>query len=226
MSVSSVSDPQHQRLRFVTMRPLLPDTDVRASYLDLRARVIGLLDELDDSDGDRRVPGCPAWTVRNLVGHLLGVPEDVLAGNMAGVTTEAWTQAHADRHASDSMAVLRATLAGQAEQFDPVLAVIPSPVNSQFVMDAVTHEHDLREAIDRPGAHDSAAVHVALAWLLARPAVSDDLYEQLRSSPATAFVVMRALTGRMSVAEMNDANLPVKEIVESQQGTPFIPPHR
>ena len=35
-----------------------------------------------------------------------------------------------------------------------MLSLIPSPVNSQLVFDAATHEHDLRHALGEPGARD------------------------------------------------------------------------
>lgn len=211
------------------MRPLVADLDVCTAYLDLRHRVIDLLDGLDDDDADRPVPSCPRWSVRDLVAHVVGVPEDILSGNMDGVTTDAWTQAQVDRHAHQSIGELRACLAGLAEPFDPVLSIIPAPVNSQFVMDAVTHEHDLREAIGRPGAHDSEAVGVAAAWLLARPQITDELHERLTETmraDISQFVLMRALSGRMSIHAMDDIGLPGTEIAAALAGSPLSPPPR
>lgn len=208
------------------MRALCPDDVVRASYLELRERVLCLLDDMGDDDGDRPVPYCPAWSVRELVAHLVGVPEDILSGNMDGVTTEAWTQAQVERHRHESIEQLRSHLAGLAERFDTVLPLIPSPVNSQFVMDAVTHEHDLRDAIGRPGAEDSTAVEVALTWLLARPQLGDDLHERLTTASATHFTLMRALSGRISVDAMDGIGLPGAEIAAALAGSPLIPPSR
>ncbi|MFM8016960.1 MAG: maleylpyruvate isomerase N-terminal domain-containing protein, partial [Actinomycetota bacterium] len=58
------------------MTNLLPDAEVSAAYIELRARVVALLRSLPESAGDRVVPHCPAWTVRELAAHLLGVPDD------------------------------------------------------------------------------------------------------------------------------------------------------
>lgn len=122
------------------------------------------------------------------------------------------------------MAELRDSLAGLAPSFDPVLELIPAPTSSQLVMDAVTHEHDLREAVGRPGAQDSAAVEVALAWLARFIPVSPDAADRMRSSGASSFTLMRALSGRMSLASMADAGLPAEEIDQALTGSPLVPP--
>ena len=159
---------------------LLTDAEVCLAYLQLRERVIELLAGTPAEIANKIVPACPKWTVQNLVCHIIGVPEDILEGRMKGVTTDPWTQAQVERHESDSIAQLREILINQKSKFDIVLPNIPSPVNSQFVMDAVTHEHDLREAIDKPGAQDSLAVKVACAWLFSHDQYSDDFIEQIQ----------------------------------------------
>lgn len=205
---------------------LAPDEQVAEAYIELRGRVIELLGQLDEVDGDRAVPACPGWTVRQLIAHMVGVPEDVLAGRIDGLATDAWTQAQVDRHAGETLADLRHTLGGLAAEFDPVLRMVPAPMNSQFVMDAVTHEHDLREAVGRPGAQDSSAVEVALAWLLRFFRLPAEASAQLAASGAPGFTVMRAMSGRMSVEAMNAAGLPGEEIARSLAGSPLVPPIR
>jgi uncharacterized protein (TIGR03083 family) len=148
------------------MSYLLPDAVVVEAYRDLRRRMIELLRETPPQLGASPVPHCPAWSVRDVAAHLVGVPEDILAGRMEGVTTEAWTQAQVDRHLDQSLADLADIWANQIESFDAVLPHIPAPVNSQMVMDAVTHEHDIRHALGKAGARDSSAVRVGLGWLL------------------------------------------------------------
>lgn len=208
------------------MSELATSEEVRDAYIAVRARVVELLDELDEVDGDRPVPACPGWTVRQLVAHIVGVPEDILAGRTDGVASDAWTQAQVDRHAGESLADLRRTLVDLASVFDPLLVLVPAPMNSQFVMDAVTHEHDLREAVGRPGAQDSSAVEVALAWLLRFFRLPAEASAQLAASGAPGFTVMRAMSGRMSVEAMNAAGLPGEEIARSLAGSPLVPPIR
>ena len=203
---------------------LLSDAEVCLSYQQLRERVIELLADTRDEDANKTVPACPKWTVQNLVCHIIGVPEDILEGRMKGVTTDPWTQAQVDRHKPDSIAQLREILINQKSKFDFVLPNIPSPVNSQFVMDAVTHEHDLREALGKPGTQDSLAVKVAFVWLASNSMYPKELVDKLRASKATEFQLVRAMTGRISVEQMNELNLPGDEIASLTVGSPFKAP--
>ena len=203
---------------------LLTDAEVVLSYQQLRERVIDLLAGTPDDVANNIVPACPKWTVQNLVCHIIGVPEDILEGRMKGVTTDEWTQAQVERHESDSIAQLREILIIQRSKFDVVLPNIPSPVNSQFVMDAVTHEHDLREALGKPGAQDSLAVKVAFAWLASNSMYPKEFVDKLCKINATEFQLLRALTGRTSVDKMNSINLPGVEIANLTLGSPFKAP--
>ena len=203
---------------------LATNTEVCLSYQQLRERVIELLADASDEVAVKTVPACPNWTVQNLVCHIIGVPEDIVEGRMTGVTTDPWTQAQVDRHKSASLTQLREILINQKSTFDQVLPRIPSPVNSQFVMDAVSHEHDLREALGKPGAQDSLAVKVAFAWLASNSMYPHEFVEKLRASKASEFLLMRAMTGRMSIEQMNSSNLPGDEIARMTIGSPFKVP--
>lgn len=207
------------------MTHLRPDTDVVQAYRELRDRLIPLLRSRPTTDGDRPVPHCPAWSVQNVVAHLVGTPEDILAGRMEGVTTDGWTQAQVDRHAAESLAELADGWEAIVAPFDAVLVHIPAPVNSQLVMDAVTHEHDLRHALGIPGARDSLAVSVGLGWLLDRAeGTSPGLAERLMTSVASEFDLLRVLTGRRSLAQMSAFGLDTNELVALFDGTPLRPP--
>ena len=147
------------------MTYLVSPDEVAAAYTELRTRVIALLREAGEGVGNIPVPHCPAWTVKMAVSHLVGVPEDVLSGNMEGVTTEAWTQAQVDRHSNDSLMSILDALEAMGATIDPMLPHFPVPVNSQFVFDSCTHEHDIRAAIGKAGARDSQSVRVALGFI-------------------------------------------------------------
>jgi uncharacterized protein (TIGR03083 family) len=207
------------------MTHLLPDADVVDAYVELRDRAIELLRRTPETRADSPVPHCPAWTVRDVVAHLVGVPEDILAGRMEGVTTDGWTQAQVDRHRAHSLADLVEIWADGISAFGAVLPHIPSPVNSQFVMDAVTHEHDLRHALGEPGHRDSLAVKVAVGWLL-------DMAEErtpgaaqvLLASGASEFDTLRVLSGRRSADQISRLGLDGPGIVAMLAGSPLRPP--
>jgi uncharacterized protein (TIGR03083 family) len=207
------------------MTHLRPDAEVVAAYLDLRRRVIELLRRTPENRAGSPVPHCPAWTVHDVVAHLVGVPDDILAGRMEGVTTDAWTEAQVDRHRQHSLADLAEIWADGITAFDSVLPHIPSPVNSQFVMDAVTHEHDLRHALGEPGARDSGAVHVAVGWLLdMAEARVPGMAAGLVGSEVGLFDLLRVLSGRRSADQISRLGLDGPGIVAMLAGSPLRPP--
>lgn len=201
---------------------LLPDPIVVEAYRQLRERVVTLVRSLPEATGDTVVPACPAWTVRQLLSHILGVPEDILTGSMEGVTTEPWTAAQVERHAGQSLVELADSFAATGTVFDDVLPTIPAPVNSQLVMDAVTHEHDLREALGDTGARDSVAVEVALGWL--RYAFPTAIPEGTVPEDVPPYELLRAMTGRRTVVEMDALGLDGVRIRTALLGTPLEPP--
>ena len=207
------------------MRRLSPDAEVVAAYRGVRSRLVELLRELPDSAATTVVPSCPDWTVAELASHVVGVVDDILENRMEGVTTDPWTQAQVERLRGLTLAELADRFEVVGRRFDPVLPLIPAPVNSQLVMDAVTHEHDLRDAVGRPGAQDSAAVTVALGWLLdLADGRAPGLADTLRASGAGDYDLLRSLTGRRTAAQMTAVGLPAERIVELLQGTPLKPP--
>jgi len=90
-----------------------------------------------------------------------------------------------------------------------------------MVGDAVTHEHDIRDALDAPGARDSTAVHIGSHWMADHMGnfhrgaghgtlrIETDLWSETfgDDAPATtlrasAFDLLRAATGRRSAAQI------------------------
>ena len=178
---------------------LRPDDEVVTAYTSLRSRVVDLVRAKPADTVDRPVPHCPSWTVGDLLAHMVGAPEDILAGRLDGVATDAWTQAQVDRHRGESLDDLADAWVSTAQEFDVVLPMIPAPMNSQLVLDATTHEHDLRHALGVPGARDDLAVTVALGFVLhTADEASPGLAGQLLSSGIDDFDLLRACSGRRS----------------------------
>jgi uncharacterized protein (TIGR03083 family) len=204
---------------------LLPDAEVSQAYVELRARVVALLRETPEQSAIDQVPHCPTWTVNELASHLLGVPDDIVHGRMEGVGSDAWTQAQVVRHQAKTLRQIADELAALAERFDPMLPHVPAMARSQMVMDAVTHEHDLRHALGAPGERDSTAVRAGLAWLMSwctrtNPATAS----AIAAVGASDFDVLRSLTGRRSMAQMAALGLPADAIFQIQAGSPFRAP--
>lgn len=186
---------------------------VAAAYADLRRRVTGLLAGLSPERSALPVPHTPAWTVKDALAHMVGVPEDFVSGNMEGVTSEAWTQAQVDRHRADSVDDLLAVWRTMDAQLDAMVPNIPNPIVSQMVFDQVTHEQDIRHALGMPGDRESAAVVVAdgfMRFTLSRQ--KDPAVAALAGSTVSGFDFVRCLGGRRSADQIAAAGLDVDAV--------------
>lgn len=190
------------------MSRLLPDDQVFLAYQESRQRIIDLLRDTPESAASTMVPTCPAWTVADLAAHIFGVPDDIMSGRMKGVGSDEWTQEQVERMKGKTLAELATAIEQSALSFDTVLPNIPAPANSQIVMDTVTHEHDLRNALGRPDHRETLGVTVALSFLLGgidnmRPGHGDALV----ASGASEFELLRALSGRRTQEQAQAAGI-------------------
>ncbi len=112
------------------------------AYLNAVRNVTALVADQDVPD-DLPVPSCPEWTVRDLVGHLVGICA-LATGRMSG-----WAEAG---RFSGGMGVagLLEEWNRMGEQAERLLAVQGGRRGSVMVMDAFTHELDLRYAMGAP----------------------------------------------------------------------------
>lgn len=113
----------------------------------------------------RVVPACPAWTVPQLVSHMVGSVDDVLAGNVEGAASDAWTAAQVERNAGIPLETLLDHWDEVGPELEAALPLIPRAPASQIVLDLTTHEQDLRGALGAPGARDSAGITVAFGFM-------------------------------------------------------------
>lgn len=144
-----------------------------------RARIVELLTGADLS---APVPACPGWTVQDLVAHLAGglgafTARDFDAGEYANhgerVVHERRGQTleeHLDEWATNR-AEADVTLAG--------------PMGGVLVAEVLSHEHDIRGALDLPGAREDPAVRVAAE----RPLQEIDRRLRESGAPAVRLVV-------------------------------------
>jgi uncharacterized protein (TIGR03083 family) len=140
--------------------------DLGRLYREARERVTALVSGLDAAELGIWVPTCPAWTVQDVVGHLVAIPEDVLAGHLAGVPSDDFTAGQVARFAGVPVADRLARWAVAAPQFEELVSafqVWPA------LIDVASHEQDIRSATGRPGERDSAAIrectHMLMSWL-------------------------------------------------------------
>ena len=196
-------------------------TELAAAYTGGRGRITRLVAGLDEQEVATIVAGCPEWTVKDVVAHLTGICSDILAGNIEGVATDPWTAAQVDARRPLPLAQLVAEWDEVGPQIEAMLPSFPPEPATQLITDLTTHEHDLRGALDRPGARDSDAIAIGLAFTAPNfltsiadrdlPALSlragDSEWAPDGARPAVSvsadrFELLRALTGRRSSSQL------------------------
>jgi uncharacterized protein (TIGR03083 family) len=184
------------------------------AYRSLRGRVH---DVVQQCDPQTPAAATPEWTVHDVLAHLVGVTDDVVNGRLEGVATDPWTAAQVDARRERSIGEMLAEWDETGPQFETMLAASPMEIAGQAVFDAMTHEHDIRQALRRAGARDSDAVDLAWEWVMAMrtqggaPAIRFETEdgaetvgagEPVATIEASRFEILRALTGRRTAKEI------------------------
>lgn len=143
-----------------------PCDDIRATgYLAVRARVDALLRPATAQAAGLPVRTCPGWTVHDTLAHLVGACADILAGNASTAGSPDWTAAQVTRAAGRSVPDLLDEWSRTGPQVAERLA--GRRALGQVLMDAVSHECDLRTALGSPPPpSDDPALLAGLEWLL------------------------------------------------------------
>ncbi len=199
----------------------LRSVDCGAIYERKRRELVAWLTGLGDDALATRVPATPAWTVHDVVAHLVGLATDMNDQRFPGpddVDGDGWTAAHVDARRSYSLAELAEEWERQGPQFAEGLRLFGYEFARHFVADLETHVQDVRSALHAGPDPDGLAVRVALDHYLGalderiRRDAGDHALE-LRfdgervvagtgpigaTVTASAFELLRALSGRRS----------------------------
>jgi uncharacterized protein (TIGR03083 family) len=140
-------------------------TDYAAIYRGVRQRITDLVADRPDDILDRVAPATPAWSVRDIVAHLSAATADLVSGNMEGVATAAWTQAQVETRRGRALADVIEEWWRNAEIVEPQIAGADPMMRRMLLIDAVTHEYDLRGALGNRGVRDSDALHYGFQGL-------------------------------------------------------------
>jgi uncharacterized protein (TIGR03083 family) len=186
--------------------------EISRLYQEARQRITALVTG-DDAAWTVQLAACPAWSARDVVAHMVAVAQDWASGRLAGPPTDAETAAQIARFSGCDKATILAAWTEAAAQLDHLAETeaLKAPLG-----DITAHEHDVRGAIGRPGARDSAAVWHSTDQLLAnlrtpvpmRVTVEDGQYRSGPEGPAeielhtSRFEALRWRTGRRSRAQL------------------------
>jgi uncharacterized protein (TIGR03083 family) len=151
-----------------TQQTYKPDesADINRACRETRVRVITLVRGLPEDSLDTPVPACPGWSVRDVVAHLAANAEDMMSGSMSGgPPSPEQTAAQIERMRGRSMTEMLAGWETNAEQLEDEVSANGMRMP---LIDLTSHEHDIRGALARPGARDTAAVKICSQFLLER----------------------------------------------------------
>jgi uncharacterized protein (TIGR03083 family) len=139
--------------------------DVGVAYKETRDRITEVLTGLTPEQWETVVPHCPEWTVRQTLAHLSGIVDDGINGNLDGVATDPWTAAQVDKRADVSGPDILEEWNTYAPFLEARLSEVGLPM-ARAVFDVVTHEHDLRFALGKPGGRKSDALKLGLSMFV------------------------------------------------------------
>jgi uncharacterized protein (TIGR03083 family) len=192
--------------------------DTAALYRETRERITAFVGGLSSEQLETMVPAAPLWRVRDVVAHLSGGVADILAGNLEGVATDPWTAAQVDARRSWPVEQILEEWSANGPQVEAIVNDFGG-AGRQLLADCVTHEHDIRGAVNEPGERGSAALDGSLQWRIVglgkslpsglRLVAGDQEWvigpddSQVASAIApSSFEVFRALIGRRSEAQV------------------------
>jgi uncharacterized protein (TIGR03083 family) len=126
--------------------------DFSGRYEAAHGRWVRLLVDLDD---DQVVPATPAWTVHDLLSHVVGLAADIVAKDLDDWASEDWTARQVNRRADRSRDEVLAEWADVTPRlcamFDDLAGSGLDPLFARMaVVDLTVHEDDLRESIGSP----------------------------------------------------------------------------
>jgi len=129
-----------------------------AIYAETRVRISDLARQLSADELATTLPTCPAWSVRDVIGHMAGLVDDGTHRRMAGLGTDEWTMAQVDAHRAKSLEQVLENWGKLAAAAEADLEGTIGPMGIRLVSDAYSHEQDIRGAVGRPGARDNSAL--------------------------------------------------------------------
>jgi uncharacterized protein (TIGR03083 family) len=136
--------------RYGQVPQLVPIPEAGAAYRLIYERVDSLV-RGRNGIADLAVPACPGWTIRQMVAHLAGVAQDIVALNLETKGTRPWADAQVARLGGHSIDDLLDLWGQSLDLVTTNLASASDAGVCQLVFDTLTHEHDIRGALREPG---------------------------------------------------------------------------
>lgn len=129
--------------------------EIARLYVDAQRSFVELARSLTPDEWSAAVPCTPGWTVHDVVSHVAGVADDVINLRVDGAATDPWTAAQVERWRDTPRAAL---IAQWNEQTGSVAETFEALGERRPPIDCHSHEHDVRQAIGRPGNRDTEII--------------------------------------------------------------------
>ncbi len=143
------------------------DVDCGAAYEAVRAELVALVAAASAEERERAVPATPAWSVLDVVAHVVGLAVDLNAGRFPGEEgADAWTERQVTERRGRSLD----QLAGEWDEAGPIFAeglrTFGYEVGCHFLADLLAHRADVGAALGHPGLPPSPARTAGVDWYL------------------------------------------------------------
>ena len=134
------------------------DIDCGALYRRTRRELIDLVRSLSDEQSGRMVPATPAWSIHDVVSHLVGITADLNAGNFGSGDADAWTGAQVGARRTRSIDELSTEWETEGPRFEEGLRLLGYGIGSHYVGDLTQHVADIDHTIGRKFEHGQALI--------------------------------------------------------------------
>jgi uncharacterized protein (TIGR03083 family) len=153
-------------------------------YGEKRLELMALVRSLTADERATMVPATPAWSVQDVVAHVVGIAADLNALRFGGDDDpDAWTAAQVSTRRGRSVAELDDEWEREAVRFEEGLRLLGYETGSHFVGDLLQHSQDVRAALGRDRLDDDEALAVGLDHYL------DTFHTTLTTAAAGSVVV-------------------------------------
>jgi uncharacterized protein (TIGR03083 family) len=170
------------------------------------------------------VPATPAWTVVDVLAHVVGITADLNNGRFGqGMTADGWTAAQVETRRGRTVDELTAEWDAEAPEFVAGLRALGYSFGAHYVADLLNHVADVLHALELPRPPDDETLLVATDFYLETfdaalrgaglgavvIATGDESFrtgegEVVAELDASRYEVFRALGGRRSERQIRD----------------------
>jgi len=138
------------------------DVDCGALYRTKRRELLALAHALSADELAATVPATPAWSVHDVVAHLVGIAADLNALRFDDPDPDAWTDRQVRERRGATVADLEQEWEAEADRFEEGLRLLGYELGSHYVGDLLQHTQDVRSALGLDPIADDEALAVAL----------------------------------------------------------------